>query len=218
MSDSNLCFDLLEQTLKISSFKELEKLFIEKTAGKDIEKMDIMDFEPSYMTLITNKNIICNGGYDELQAARRCHNLMMKMDKSSLQEQIDKKDFTTKVSVTFIVNEPETTILLLAETYEQIAALIEAVTKDIDDLSSFDGQWYAKAFTTRYKYSNLNSNSEVNAFIWCRKKILEMKLSNEEKLQLPDLGNSANNRGNGNNGGCLTSICLFFILAFSLIC
>lgn len=180
--------------------------------------MDIMDFEPSYMTLITNKNIICNGGYDELQAARRCHNLMMKMDKSSLQEQIDKKDFTTKVSVTFIVNEPETTILLLAETYEQIAALIEAVTKDIDDLSSFDGQWYAKAFTTRYKYSNLNSNSEVNAFIWCRKKILEMKLSNEEKLQLPDLGNSANNRGNGNNGGCLTSICLFFILAFSLIC
>ncbi len=145
---------------------------------------------------------------------------MMKMDKSSIQRQIDKKDIATKASVTFIVNEPETTILLLAETYEQIAALIKAVTKDIDDLSSFDGQWYAKAFTTRYMYSNLNSNSEVNAFIWCRKKILEMKLSNEEKLLLPDLGDSVNNNSNSSssNGGCLTSLCLFFILAISLIC
>jgi len=209
----NMNIDDLEIVKKFKTFQELETLFLEKIKDKALNEIDGTYFLASYIFLISDSWIIQDGGYEALQAANRCREIVLKTNISQM-ENMD------KITASIVTLPPAKFILTKCDTYQKLESLLLAETKDIKDLGSFDATHYAKQFWHILSSGPIGIKgklkSEVESFQACMYLITQAQLSDEykQKMRKETISDKMKDY-TGERKGCLNSIIFFIIVFFS---
>ena len=199
--------NLLSELPSVKTFQELESLYINK------DEIDYNMFMSTYVYLITDSWIIQDGGYEALQSARRCRDFIL----ARCHEKIKKLNQT---AATIFILPPEKLILTKANTYKKLESLFLAETKDISDLTNFNGTDYAKQYWFILKAGpigiNGNPEEEANYCISCARLIAKTQLTDEYRQKMQNKFIAENLKGyTDKKNGCLNFIIFFIVIGIA---
>lgn len=214
MDNSNF-LNLLEEAKKVNDFIELEKLFLHTTNGKNLSSFDAMEFSTVYLTFCTDTYLISTLTYDNLQAARRCRDMIINMDKTNLKADI---------STALISSPPEITMVLYISQYDVLHNLMAIVLKDVNDPSIFDGEWYAKSFFNIMKrrpepssYKPKDKLSELSYFFMCKILLQRMNIKPEYRNKLNEIDEKYGLNKNEGGSGCMVALSIIVAIVVFII-
>lgn len=213
--DNSDFLNLLEEAKKVNDFIELERLFLRTTNGKSLSSFDANEYSIVYLTFCTDTYLISTLTYDNLQAARRCHNMIMNMDKTNLKADIN---------AALIASPPEITMLLYISQYDVLHNLMAIVLKDVNDPGNFDGEWYAKSFFNIMKhrpepstYEPKGKLSELSYFFMCKILLQRMNIKPEYRNKLNEIDEKYGLNKNGGGSGCMVALSIIAAVIVFLI-
>ena len=219
--------DFINKMSDIHSFVELQKIF-ESWINEGVINEKAIELEFGYSSLIAYPSIYLtkDGAKREIEAAMKCHEIIMTYAKHKIKEDLSSDDKETKLAATILLLPPEKYILTVCSEFYNLHYFLKGLYSNYSDeqLANINGDDYAKVwlniFSKGYHFEQTEQAIKAD-FVHLNETLImisKMHLSPnyERDMDVDNIksqfkkyyhDNSIDNSGSG---------CLFFLISFLL--